>query len=106
MPPAYRPVSPASLCAADVSYYNSPLEIHPSARKHGVADEDIEHAATNAMTTRGTISTAAGYDSGELGPRITRIPVTTRAAAKLFHASGLSSPGSYTRTASSAHAWL
>jgi hypothetical protein len=26
------------------------VEIHPSARKHGIADEDIEHAVTNAMT--------------------------------------------------------
>jgi hypothetical protein len=24
-----------------VSYYNSLMEIHPSARKHGIADEDI-----------------------------------------------------------------
>jgi hypothetical protein len=27
-----------------------PVEIHPSARKHGIADEDIEHATTHAMT--------------------------------------------------------
>lgn len=26
------------------------MEIHPSARKHGVDDEDIEHAIENAMT--------------------------------------------------------
>ena len=26
------------------------VEIHPSARKHGIADEDIEHAVANAMT--------------------------------------------------------
>jgi hypothetical protein len=26
------------------------VEIHPSARKHGIADEDIEHATRNAMT--------------------------------------------------------
>lgn len=32
------------------SYYNSPVEIHPSARKHGIADEDIEHAVDNAMS--------------------------------------------------------
>ena len=25
------------------------LDIHPSARKHGIADEDIEHAVTHAM---------------------------------------------------------
>jgi hypothetical protein len=25
------------------------VEIHPSARKHGIADEDIEHATSNAM---------------------------------------------------------
>lgn len=26
------------------------MEVHPAARKHGVADEDIEHAMANAMT--------------------------------------------------------
>lgn len=26
------------------------VEIHPSARKHGIADKDIEHATTQAMT--------------------------------------------------------
>jgi len=26
------------------------VEVHPSARKHGIADEDIKHAAANAMT--------------------------------------------------------
>lgn len=26
------------------------MDIHPSARKHGVADEDIEHAMTHALT--------------------------------------------------------
>jgi hypothetical protein len=25
------------------------VEIHPSARKHGIADEDIEHAMRNAL---------------------------------------------------------
>jgi hypothetical protein len=25
------------------------VEIHPSARKHGIADEDIEHAMTHPM---------------------------------------------------------
>lgn len=25
------------------------MEIHPSARKHGIADEDIQHATKNAM---------------------------------------------------------
>jgi hypothetical protein len=28
----------------------SAVEIHPSARKHGIADEDIEHAVENAMS--------------------------------------------------------
>lgn len=36
--------------ASVVSYYNCLVEIHPSARKHGIADEDIEHAAEHAMT--------------------------------------------------------
>jgi hypothetical protein len=26
------------------------MEIHPSARRHGIADEDIEHATANAIT--------------------------------------------------------
>ena len=26
------------------------MEVHASARKHGIADEDIKHAAANAMT--------------------------------------------------------
>lgn len=26
------------------------MEIHPSARKHAIADADIEHAVANAMT--------------------------------------------------------
>lgn len=26
------------------------MEIHPSARKHGIADEDIEHTVMHAMT--------------------------------------------------------
>jgi hypothetical protein len=26
------------------------MEIHPSARKHGIADEDIGHAVRNAMS--------------------------------------------------------
>jgi len=34
---------------SEVSYYNSLVEIHPSARKHGIADEDIEHAMRHAL---------------------------------------------------------
>ncbi len=26
------------------------MEIHPSARKHGIADEDIDHAVANAIS--------------------------------------------------------
>ena len=37
-------------CAVEISYYNSLVEIHSSARKHGVGDEDIEHAVENAMS--------------------------------------------------------
>jgi len=33
-----------------VSYYNCCVEIHTSARKHGIADEDIDHAVEHAMT--------------------------------------------------------
>jgi hypothetical protein len=34
---------------SEVSYYNSVVEIHPSARKHGIADEDIEHAMRHPL---------------------------------------------------------
>jgi hypothetical protein len=34
----------------EVSSYNCSVDIHPSARKHGVGDNDIRHAAANAMT--------------------------------------------------------
>ena len=33
-----------ALAKGPVSYYNSFVDIHPSARKHGIADADIEHA--------------------------------------------------------------
>ena len=31
-------------------YYDIVVDVHPSARKHGIADDDIEHATTHAMT--------------------------------------------------------
>ena len=34
---------------SEVSYYNSQVEVHPSAHKHGIADEDIEHAMRHAL---------------------------------------------------------
>ena len=34
-----------------VSYYDSCVEIHPAARKHGISDEDIHHATINALVT-------------------------------------------------------
>jgi hypothetical protein len=42
-------VQPRKVASRRVSYYDSPVEIHPSARKHGIADEDIEHAVAHAM---------------------------------------------------------
>src|SRR5438309_322259 len=38
----------SSLIRSFVLHFSS--GIHPSARKHGIADEDIEHAATNAIS--------------------------------------------------------
>lgn len=40
------------ICGPGAGFRNtiSAVEIHPSVRKHGIADEDIEHAARNAMT--------------------------------------------------------
>ncbi len=32
-----------------ISYYTKAVEIHSSARKHGVADEDIRHAIDHAL---------------------------------------------------------
>jgi hypothetical protein len=43
------------------------VEIHPSARKHGIADEDIRHAVINAMTIDDQEDDARLY----LGPSIT-----------------------------------
>ena len=37
------------------------LEIHPSARKHGIADEDIEHAVAHAMAIDDTHSDGRLY---------------------------------------------
>jgi hypothetical protein len=37
------------------------LEIHPSARKHGIADEDIEHAVNHAMAIDDTHDDARLY---------------------------------------------
>ena len=37
------------LVRVGVSYYNSLVEIHPSARRHGIADEDIKHAMRHAI---------------------------------------------------------
>jgi hypothetical protein len=55
--PVERPVCGSAMPAASVaatgsvhiSYYVIVMEIHPAARRHGVADEDIRHAATNAI---------------------------------------------------------
>jgi hypothetical protein len=33
------------------SYYNKNVEIHDSARKHGVADQDIVHAIDHALAS-------------------------------------------------------
>jgi len=41
--------APAARISWAASYYTALVKIHPSARRHGVADEDIEHAVTNAM---------------------------------------------------------
>jgi hypothetical protein len=40
------------------------VEVHPSARKHGIADEDIEHATTHAMAIEDHDDTTRLY----LGP--------------------------------------
>jgi hypothetical protein len=37
------------------------LDIHPSARKHGIADEDIEHAVAHAMAIDDTQDDACLY---------------------------------------------
>ena len=42
--------SPTGAGGTRVMYYDIVLDVHPSARKHGIADDDIEHATTHAMT--------------------------------------------------------
>jgi len=46
------------------------LEIHPSARKHGIADEDIEHAVNHAMAIDDTHNDGRLY----IGPSPQRRP--------------------------------
>jgi hypothetical protein len=43
--------APRCVLTVRLSYYDTLVEIHESARKHGVADEDIEHAVEQAMAT-------------------------------------------------------
>ncbi len=43
------PLRRCTAAVSAVSYYNSTVEIHPSAGKHAIADEDIEHATTHAL---------------------------------------------------------
>lgn len=38
-----------SLSQTGISYYDKRVEVHSSARKHGVADEDIVEAAENCL---------------------------------------------------------
>ena len=48
------------------------LEIHPSARKHGIADEDIEHAVTHAMAIDDTTTTPASTSARPATPPFSR----------------------------------
>jgi hypothetical protein len=52
---AMRPLARDASChpgpwSSRVSYYNSLVDVHESACRHGIADEDIRHAVDNAMT--------------------------------------------------------
>jgi len=40
----------ATGCPVRISYYVILMDVHETARRHGVADEDIRHAAANAIT--------------------------------------------------------
>jgi hypothetical protein len=46
------------------------VEIHPSARKHGIADADIEHATRHALAIDDQDDDTRLY----LGPRLQRRP--------------------------------
>jgi hypothetical protein len=52
--PCARPYARQSGGFELVSYYNYLVEIHSSARKHGISDEDIDHATTHASTIKTT----------------------------------------------------
>lgn len=41
--------NPSNLAKFVVSYYDTRVDIHKSARKHGVSDESISHAFDNAL---------------------------------------------------------
>ena len=45
-PVSVRPLS----TSPEVSYYNTHVDILASAKKHGIADEDIRHAFANALS--------------------------------------------------------
>ena len=53
------------------------LEIHPSARKHGIADEDIEHAVTHAMAIDDTDDDARLYLGPARNAALLRVPRST-----------------------------
>jgi hypothetical protein len=64
------------------------VDIHPSARKHGIADEDIEHATTNAMS----------IDDQEDDTRSTSAPLATLTCSRSSRSCGTTGPSwQYTR---------
>jgi hypothetical protein len=50
----------------ELSYYNSRVEIHPSARKHGIANEDIEHLGPSRSADLLEVVTIVRDDGSEL----------------------------------------
>ena len=47
-----RPPNRGGLCQGSFPYYDSNVEIHRSARKHGVADSHVLHAIEHALFDR------------------------------------------------------
>jgi hypothetical protein len=48
------------------------VEIHPSARKHGIADEDIEHAMRHALAIDDQPTTPASTSGHHAAPTCSR----------------------------------
>jgi hypothetical protein len=60
------------------------VDIHPSARKHSIADEDIEHATANAMS----------IDDQEEDTRLISVQLATQTCSRSSRSFAMTGPSS------------